>query len=258
MKNYPAFFLSMVLGLSFSFNSQARKKEKITNNDIKSVKELELMFKKDLNNKELKNLKTSSFQLKQKAVPTLIKVMKSDEYPEKNRWVATFSLGRIMGKKSSAFISKFTEHPSWVMRLASLKTLLALGESRYKGLYAKMLKDKSLIVKTQALENIRKLGLKELAPSVWAMLYDKKNYSGLKGKKKRTNIIKEAIKTIGDLRFEKAKDSLLKMAQKDRYKDVFSEIDYSLSKITGQDSPQGDSSKKKYFWSRIALSEAKI
>ena len=76
--------------------------------------------------------------------------MKSDKYPEKNRWVATFLLGRIMGKKSSSFVSRFVEHPNWVLRMASLKTLLALKEERYQKKYIKALKDNSFIVRTQA------------------------------------------------------------------------------------------------------------
>ena len=55
--------------------------------------------------------------------------------------------------------------------------------------------------------------IRELAPHVWGMLYNKTNYKGVDGKKQRTNIIKEAINTVGELGFEKAKKPMLKMIQ---------------------------------------------
>lgn len=211
-------------------------------------------FKKDLKTKEVQSLKKQALNYSGKAIPALIEVMKSDKFPDKNRWVATFLVGQIMGKKSSPFLAKFLKHPSWVMRMASLKTLLALKEKRYGTNYAKALKDSSFIVRKQALENIKKLEIKEKAANVWAMLYDKRNYYNPKdGSRKRTNLIKEAIKVVGDLKFEKAKTPLLSMVQKDKYDDIFSEIDYSLSQITGKKSP--DSKKlKKRFWNKIAIS----
>ena len=53
--------------------------------------------------------------------------------------------------------------------------------------------------------------------------------------------------------FEKAKDPLIKMIQKDKYNDIFNEMDTSLSKITGLTSPKGDVAKKRFFWKRMAL-----
>ncbi len=211
-------------------------------------------FKKNLSSAEVVKLKRQTLTYSGKAIPALIQVMKSDTYPDKNRWVATFLVGRIMGKKSSPFLAKFLKHPNWVMRMASLKTLLALKEKNLGSAYARALKDRSFIVRKQALQNIRKLELKDKAAHVWGMLYDKRNYYNPKdGQKKRTNLIREAIKTVGDLKFEKATQPLLSMAQKDKYKDVFEEIDYSLSKITGKKSPE-DTRLKKRFWKKIAIS----
>jgi HEAT repeat protein len=231
---------------------------KLSASDIKTPEALLMTYKKTLSNAQIKQLKQATLKLASKAIPVLIKVMKSDDFPDKNRWAATFLVGRIMGKKASPFIAKYSEHPNWIMRLASLKTLLALGEKEYKGLYAKKLQDKSLIVRTQALQNINHFNLTELAPSVWAMLYDKSNYSGMKGKKKRTPIVSEIIRTVGDLKFAKAKTPLLKMMNKKKYKDVHNAIDYSLSKIYDKQSPKGSIEKKKYYWSRIALADKVI
>ena len=211
-------------------------------------------FKKNLSSKEVSKLKKQALTYSGKAIPALVEVMKSDRYPDKNRWVATFLVGRIMGKKSSPFLAKFLKHPNWVLRMASLKTLLALKEKKLAAAYAKALKDRSFIVRKQALENIRRLGLKKKAANVWGMLYDKRNYYNPKdGQKKRTNLIREAIKTVGDLEFKKATEPLLSMVQKDKYQDIFEEIDYSLMKITGKKSPE-DTRLKKRFWKKIAIS----
>ena len=208
--------------------------------------------------KDLARLKKETMLLKQKAVPTLLKVMKEKKYPDENRWVATYMLGRIMGVKAAPLISKYSQHPNWMLRLASLKVLLHLNQKQYKGIYAKLLNDKSLIVRHQALQNIKKMEIKELAPYVWKMLYNKKNYVGLKGKRKRSNIIKDAIKTVGDLDFKQARKPMLKMFQKNKYKDVFEALDYSLSKLSKKNSPDGPLTLKKHYWNQTATSEVKI
>jgi hypothetical protein len=53
---------------------------------------------------------------------------------------------------------------------------------------------------------------------------------------------------------KKAKLPLIKMIQKDRYDDIFAEIDMSLTKMTGLTSPNGDKMKKRIFWQRMGLS----
>jgi hypothetical protein len=43
------------------------------------------------------------------------------------------------------------------------------------------------------------------------------------------------------------------MIQKDKYNDIFPEMDQSLAKITGQKSPNTDMKSKRLFWQRMAL-----
>lgn len=203
-------------------------------------------------------LKVETLKLGGQSVEALIEVMKNGKYPDKNRWVATFLLGQIMGDKSAPFLAKFLKHPNWVMRMASLKTMLALQQTNYGSHYGVLLTDDSFIVRSQALDNIRTMKITKSAPQVWAMLYDKKNYyqptlNGKALKTKRSNIIKSVILTVGDLKFEKAKEPLIKMIQKDKYNDIFNEMDQALAKITGQKSPGTDSKAKRIFWQRMAL-----
>jgi hypothetical protein len=208
-------------------------------------------FKKDYTNqpKQFEELKKNTLELKGKAVSTLLNVIKSSDFPDKNRWAAMFLVGRIMGSKSKPFLVKYLEHPNWVLRLSSLKTLLSLSANEYGQEYATLLKDKSLLVRSQALDNILHFKLRKYAPSVWNMLFDSKNYYQSKTKGNvRGHIIKEVVKAIGDLEYKTAKNSLLKLAVMNRYNDIFPEIEYSLEKITGQKGPNGSISKRKLFW----------
>lgn len=235
------------------------KKEQKKKSNIIPENNLEALYLKQPKGKaHLELLKKESMKLAQDAVPTLIKVMKHSDYPDQNRWVATYMLGKIMGKKSAKFISKFTQHPNWMLRLAALKVLLHLDQKQYKGIYARMLEDKSLIVRHQALQNIKEMKLNSLAPYVWKMLYNKQNYLGLKGERKRSHIIKSAIRVIGDLDFKEAKMPMLKMIQKKKYKDIHGEIDYALSKINDKPSPRGNLASKRMYWNKVALKEFKL
>lgn len=224
-----------------------------------TLNKLEKIFRsKNLGKRKILKLKRFIQKNKKRSVPVLIRVMKSSEYPERNRWMATFWLGKSMGKQASPFLSKFVKHPNWLLRVASLKVLLALREKKYGSLYGKLLKDPSLIVRTQALENIRQLKLHSEASKVWRMLYDRRNYYVSKKKTKRGNIIKDIIRVVGDLNFQKAKKPLLKMILKERYTDIFSDIEYSLRRITGKVPPKGNRTVKKIYWQRLAISETTI
>ncbi len=227
--------------------------------DAVTLERLENMFAMDARTPGLQAmLKRHTFKHKQKAVPVLIKVMKDGRFPEQNRWHATMLLAQVMGKKSAPFIAKFVDHPHWMMRVASLKALLGLKQNDYHAVYAKALKDPSLIVRVQALDNISQLKITALGPEVWNMMYDQTNYTGEKGSLKRTSIVKSVIRTLGDVKYVEAGRPLAKLIQKAKYQDLIEDLDYSLEKITGKVSPKSVEQRRK-FWSTVALNEkAKI
>jgi hypothetical protein len=226
--------------------------------DVISAERFENMFTMDARTPGLQTmLKRHAFTLKQKAVPTLIKVMKENKYPEQNRWHATMLLAQIMGVKAAPFIAKFTEHPHWMMRVAALKGLLGLKQREYTKVYARALKDSSLIVRVQALDNISRLKLTSLAQDVWNMMYDQTNYTGERGALKRTSIVKSIIRTIGDIEYKDASKPLAKLIQKPKYQDLIEDLDYSLEKITGEISPNSINERRN-FWSKVVLNEKKI
>ena len=244
---------SVLAALTFTFSVNAS----INATEVKQVL-LQKYLVEYSDKNQMAALKAETLKHGGQSVEALIEVMKNGQSPDKNRWVATFLLGQIMGDKSAPFLAKFLRHPNWVMRMASLKTLLALKQEEYGSHYAMLLTDDSFIVRSQALENIRALKLKKSAPQVWAMLYDKKNYyqptmNGKELKTKRSNIIKSVISTVGELQFADAREPLLKMIKKDKYNDIFPEMDAALSKITGKKSPESDLKSKRLFWQREGL-----
>lgn len=254
------YFTGFSLASTNSWKAKDQAKKIVTSMQ-KNIKNhpLYAKYKKEYKSADAINkLKQSTLKLKHDAVPLLTHVMKTNDFPDNNRWIATFMLGKIMGVKSAEFISKFAFHSNFMLRLASLKSLLALNQVQYKGIYSRLLKDKAMIVRLQALENIRLMKLKELAPYVWAMLYDKKNYVMSEGIHKRGSIIKTIIKTMGDLGFKKAKKPMLAMIQKNKYRDIHKELDYSLSKLSEKSSPEGDLSVKKHFWKKQATAKGYI
>lgn len=220
-----------VLSLFFSLTLFAS--HDVSNQDIKKVEELHKLYKTKFSQKsQLEDLKRKTLSLDNKSVPVLIEVMKDSQYPDENRWIATFLMGQIMGEKSAPFIAKFVAHPHWMMRLASLKTLLALKQTKYHAHYAQALKDPSLLVRYQALENIEKLKIKELGPQVWKMLYNKDNYSGKEGKLKRAAIIKNIIRTIGEIEFKEAQKPMVAMMKNPKFKDLHGDLKYSIGKLS--------------------------
>ena len=219
--------------------------------DTKTMSPLALKFYKTTDKAEYKKLSTETLAMGPQAVPDLVQVMKGGSFPIESRWVATILLARVMGSKSSGFIAKFIEHPHYILRMASLKALLGLKDTHQVEAYRKALKDPSLMVRLQALDNISLLGISELGPNVWEMLLDKQNYQGEKGKMHRSLVIKKALRTIGDINYRPALAPLGKLIQKNTYHDVFAEIEYGLEKLTGKKAPEGDESVHKKFWATI-------
>jgi hypothetical protein len=233
------------------------KTQKVQQQDLVTLERLENMFTMDGKTPGLGiMLKRHTLKHRQKSVPTLIKVMKESKYPEQNRWLATMLLAQIMGTKSAPFIAKFIDHPHWMMRVASLKALLGLRQNNYLEVYAKALKDPSLIVRVQALDNISQMSIAALAPHVWSMMYDESNYAGNTGNRKRTSIVRAIIRTIGDVKFEQAKTPLARLIQRPKYQDLIEDLDYSLEKITGEKSPKLSVDARRKFWSaKIAMTD---
>lgn len=180
-----------------------------------------------------------------KAVPILLNAMKKKSYPVKNRWIAMFSLTKLMGKNSSKVLSKFTKHPDWMMRLGALKCLLFLKEKKYAKQYANLLSDKSMVVRQQALKNIHQLEIKESAYAV-SNLLSEINFDKSSGVNAEVDL---TLLTLAKLGHKQSIPTLVDMLKAKKFKNNTATIDYTLELLTGKKSPKGDLNSKIAFWS---------
>tara|TARA_B100000925_G_scaffold87749_1_gene63212 strand:+ start:4742 stop:5350 length:609 start_codon:yes stop_codon:yes gene_type:complete len=200
----------------------------VSANEIK----LEKIFKTSpLSKKNVAELKRLIKINPKRNVPVLFSVMKNDKMPEQSRWLATILIGKTLGKRSIDYLAKYTVHPQVILRLASLKSLLSLEAGMKADIFEKALFDKSLLVRKQALEAIRKLKIQTAESSLLNMLIDKKNYYIKNKKLKRSPIIKDVIQTIGELRLKGSKKILLRLRNKESYQDLYPVLDYAISRM---------------------------
>lgn len=222
--------------------------------DTKNLEGLDYLFKADWKKSvDFAKLSKQSLSFGPKAVPTLLKVMKSRSYPEKNRWIAMFSLTKLMGKKSAKVLSKFTKHPDWMMRLGALKCLLILKEKQFANDYANLLNDQSLIVRQQALMNIHQLDIKEKAKDVSLLLSSIKQQNSQEASIDQMTDM--TIMTLAKFGHKASVKTLLEMLKQQQFKNNSATIDYTLEQLTGFKSPKGDWNSKVSFWSNIANSK---
>lgn len=118
------------------------------------------------------SFKKKVYQKGKYAVPTLVKVIKEESAPIQGRWVATFLLGKIMGKAAIPFLQKLLQHPHWAMRLAGLKTLFKVNEQNPIKILKIALEDPSMLVKYEALGLIKDFRIHEMITDVRGMLLE--------------------------------------------------------------------------------------
>ena len=192
---------------------------------------LEIFNGERISKKDLLEIKAILKADPKKNVPTLFKVMKDQTMSEQSRWLATVLVGKTLGKKSIDYLAKYTMHPEVILRLASLKSLLSLEARNKSTVFKNALFDKSLLVRKQALEAVKKLNLKDAEPQLLKMLVDKKNYFTKNKKLKRSPIIKEIINTIGVLKLKKTKKLLISLRKKAGYEDLYPSLDMAISRL---------------------------
>lgn len=236
--------LLISLFLVFSFSG-------FSSSNLNLLKLKKTLKKEIVNKSHYKKIEKEILEAKGKSVPLLIEVMKSAKYPDRNRWLATMSLARLMGKKSLPFIRTFLNHPSWMMRLVSLKVLRMFKDTKSDQAIEKALFDKASLVRIEALDMISKRKRVGDSNKIWKMLFDKKNYyKAKKGKLQVTEVLSRVIEALGEFKDKSVSKGLAKLLQDKKYEGLASKIDLSLSKITGKKSPEAN---KKSYWKKQVL-----
>jgi hypothetical protein len=204
------------------------------------------------NKQQIEKVRKAALKMGGRSVPVLMSVMQNDAYPDRSRWVATFLIAQIMGKKSKKFLAKNISHPHWLIRMASLKSLQMLGAKEFQKSFETALFDNAMVVRSQALQTIERMQFKNSGAAVLRMLEDEKNYREIKGVQKRTSIVSKIIRVLGNLKFLKAKGTFLTLIKDQKNNDIFYQLNTSLEKITGLKAPKGSREQKRKFWVTVA------
>ena len=94
------------------------------------------------------------------------------------RWRSITTMGRLDAIGYRAQIDRALVSPEWFMRNAALIALLADERTRAVSWSVRMLEDRALVVRTQAVRNLIGLNAAEAEPMLWKQIGDRRNYKG--------------------------------------------------------------------------------
>jgi len=112
------------------------------------------------------------------------------------RWRAVTTMGRLDPLRFRPELDKALQSPEWFMRNAALIALQTDERSRAVAWSTRMLEDKALVVRTQAVRNLIELNARESEPVLWRQISAKRNFRGSQSLWIRTHIA-EALARFG-------------------------------------------------------------
>lgn len=115
-------------------------------------------------------------KLGSKAYPVLVGMAFHDAETMKSRWSAFMALVQMAEKESLPEVRKALVSKDWFLRDAGLRVLPVLDAKAALTESTKALKDPALIVRTTAVENLKKIKDPNSAAALWSSLYDKRNF----------------------------------------------------------------------------------
>lgn len=98
--------------------------------------------------------------------------------PLQTRWRAITTMGKWDALEFRPELDRALVSPEWFMRNSALIALLNDERTRAISWSMKMLEDRSLVVRTQAVRNLIGLSAVESEPHLWKALNDKRNFRG--------------------------------------------------------------------------------
>lgn len=98
--------------------------------------------------------------------------------PLQTRWRAVTTMGKWDAMEFRPELDRALVSAEWFMRNSALIALLNDERTRAISWSTKMLEDRSLVVRTQAVRNLIGLGAVESEPHLWKALNDKRNFRG--------------------------------------------------------------------------------
>lgn len=92
-----------------------------------------------------------------RAVPPLLKIASDRKLQDADRYVALMAATKLGGTGITRDLAAFLNDRSWMLRSAALRALGALGDSAQAEKVLPLLRDPALVVRTEAVETVRRL-----------------------------------------------------------------------------------------------------
>ena len=108
----------------------------------------------------------------------LKEIASSDSETMEVRWRAITAMGRMQPTASRPILDEFLQSDKWFLRNAAA-VVLHYGERKWAVDWAKkLLNDKALVVRTGAVEALKKMNAIEAEQNLWSALYAEENFKG--------------------------------------------------------------------------------
>jgi HEAT repeat protein len=147
--------------------------------------------------------------------------------PLKVRWKALASMAIIAKSESLPDLEKAVRSKDWFMRDAGLKAMRFASPNSARPWARRLIEDPSLIVRTSAVQTMKKLKDQKSIPLLWKSLYDKKNFRNTQSLWVRRHI----VETLSLLESEKSLSRFIHIL-KDRDKSLHKPAVYALERLT--------------------------
>ena len=201
--------------------------------DSSAIIKLESILQRDkLSSQDLEAVRKALRDNPKDSLRTFMSVISNKEFPDRSRWLSLILISKTMGRKSVPLLAKYLEHPNWMLRSAAIKSLKSLKVSDKNDLYRKLLKDKSYIIREQALDVISTLKIKSLKYDVLEMFGDKTNYIKTTNGLKASEVLKKVIKTLVALDTKESISLLRRLKKSQLASNIHNQIDLAIKQIS--------------------------
>ncbi|MBK9294415.1 MAG: hypothetical protein IPM57_08210 [Oligoflexia bacterium] len=183
--------------------------------------------------KVLAQKSVEKFSLIKKQGSSVYTDLKKIAFDEKKRlsirWQAFMAMAKTAEKESLPEVEKAFNHQDWFLRSAALQVILILDPKKANDYSVKALKDSALVVRAQAVRNLKVLKNQNAEELLWQELYSKNNYH----KNQSLWIRRYIVEALAEVATKSSEEKFIKILD-DSDASLFKPAIKGLEKITGQ------------------------
>lgn len=195
-----------------------------------------------LNEAPVERIKSLKKLSQQKRIHALTSLASSKQASIRTRWRAITALSMIDKQKAIPVVEQALSSGHWYLRNAGMVAIVHADSSRAKHWALHLLKDPALVVRTAAVQALKKLNAVESKESLWQELYSAKNFKKGKSLWVRRHIV-EALSKFENPGSEKKFVKVLR----DQDESLYPAAIQGLERITGK-SMRGSVEKQRLAW----------